>query len=226
MYGYIYKTTNLINGKIYIGQKHSFKFLSNKYLGSGKKLKCAIQHYGKENFVCELLEEIETKDLMDEREIYWIKFYNATNKNIGYNLSEGGNTNRTLCGENNPSKRFDVRTKISQANKGHHRNKGRKHTKEELIKMSNAMLGRVITEEVKRKLSKNAKNNPNYGMKGKHLSKEAKIKISKVHLGKPSSIRNKIHITNGIINKTIFIEELDGYIKLGFRRGRIIHRNH
>ena len=38
MYGYIYKTTNLVNGKIYIGQKKSDVFLGDKYLGSGKKL--------------------------------------------------------------------------------------------------------------------------------------------------------------------------------------------
>lgn len=38
MYGYIYKTTNLINGKIYIGQKKSEKFLGINYLGSGKRL--------------------------------------------------------------------------------------------------------------------------------------------------------------------------------------------
>lgn len=43
MIGYIYKTTNLINGKIYIGQKRSKKFLKERYLGSGKILKKAIK---------------------------------------------------------------------------------------------------------------------------------------------------------------------------------------
>ena len=45
MYGYIYKTINLVNDKIYIGQKHSSKFLGEKYLGSGKSLKGAIIKY-------------------------------------------------------------------------------------------------------------------------------------------------------------------------------------
>lgn len=102
MYGYIYKTTNLVNGKIYIGQKHSSVFLEEQYLGSSRRLRESIKHYGKENFKVELLEEIETKELMDEREIYWIKYYNSTNKEIGYNISEGGNVNRTMIGENHP----------------------------------------------------------------------------------------------------------------------------
>ena len=70
MYGYIYKTTNIVNGKIYIGQKKSKIFLSNKYLGSGKRLHEAIQKYGKDNFKVELIEEIFDENLMDEREIY------------------------------------------------------------------------------------------------------------------------------------------------------------
>lgn len=60
MYGYIYKTTNLINGKIYIGQMHITIFLGNKYLGSGKILKQAINKDGYNNFVVDLLEEVET----------------------------------------------------------------------------------------------------------------------------------------------------------------------
>ena len=53
--GYIYKTSNLINNKIYIGKRQKSKF-DKYYLGSGKKLKSAIQHYGKENFKCEVIQ--------------------------------------------------------------------------------------------------------------------------------------------------------------------------
>ena len=51
MYGYIYKTTNLLNNKIYIGQKKSNEFLHEKYLGSGKYLLNSIRKHGKENFI-------------------------------------------------------------------------------------------------------------------------------------------------------------------------------
>ena len=55
MIGYIYKTTNLINNKIYIGKRQKQKFDAG-YIGSGKKLKSAIKHYGKNNFKCEIIE--------------------------------------------------------------------------------------------------------------------------------------------------------------------------
>lgn len=70
MYGYIYKTTNLINNKIYIGQKKSNEFLNEKYLGSGKILRQAIDKEGKQNFKVELLEECESAQELNEREIF------------------------------------------------------------------------------------------------------------------------------------------------------------
>lgn len=89
MYGYIYKTTNLVNGKIYVGQKKSEKFLGNNYLGSGKYLKCAIQHYGENNFEVKLLAEAKTKKELDELEKYYISNLNATSHDIGYNIANG-----------------------------------------------------------------------------------------------------------------------------------------
>ena len=70
MYGYIYKTTCLINYLIYIGQKKSSKFLCERYLGSGKKLRAAINFYGKENFKVELIDTAESKEELDSKEIY------------------------------------------------------------------------------------------------------------------------------------------------------------
>lgn len=90
MYGYIYKTTNLINGKIYIGQKKSTIFLDTGYLGSGVRLKSAIKHYGKENFKVELLEECYSREHLNDREIYYIGKYKSQDLTIGYNLTKGG----------------------------------------------------------------------------------------------------------------------------------------
>jgi group I intron endonuclease len=92
---YIYKTTNTINNKIYIGisSKNSIKSLS--YLGSGITLKKALKKYGRENFKKEIIEEnegFEYKDLQ-ELEKFYISLYNSTNNNIGYNISQGGDGN-------------------------------------------------------------------------------------------------------------------------------------
>lgn len=89
MYGYIYKTTNLVNGKIYIGQKKSTKFLGNKYLGSGKYLKCAIKHYGENCFVVSLIKTAESKEELDKLEKLYIQKFNANDHDIGYNIALG-----------------------------------------------------------------------------------------------------------------------------------------
>ena len=83
----IYKTTNKLDGKIYIGQD---KNNNPYYFGSGKKLQRAIHKYGKENFIKEILEECKNEDHMNEREIYWISFYKSQDREFGYNISEGG----------------------------------------------------------------------------------------------------------------------------------------
>lgn len=86
----IYKTTNLINDKIYVG-KHSQEGLGfDGYLGSGKIIKCAIRKYGKKNFKREILEICETENLAYEREEYWIKLLDSRNPLVGYNILEGG----------------------------------------------------------------------------------------------------------------------------------------
>ena len=84
----IYKTTNLINGKIYIGQDSK---ISPTYFGSGTFYKKAEAKHGKENFIKEILEDgIDSYEELDDREIYWIAFYNATERSIGYNVHPGG----------------------------------------------------------------------------------------------------------------------------------------
>ena len=144
MYGYIYKTTNLVSGKIYVGQHKSSKFLGKRYLGSGRKLKESIKHYGKKNFKVELLEEVETKELMDEREIYWISVYNSTNKEIGYNLSEGGNVNRTLNGENHPLYGKHHREESIKKNRCSNSNKVVVHNDDECIKIEPNLLNKYL----------------------------------------------------------------------------------
>ena len=89
MYGYIYKTTNLINGKIYIGQ-HKAETYDNSYYGSGKILKLAIKKYGIENFSNIVLAYCDSKEELDRLEKQLIKQYDSRNPDIGYNIAFGG----------------------------------------------------------------------------------------------------------------------------------------
>ena len=90
MYGYIYLTTNLINGKIYVGQKKSEVFLP-QYKGSGKALRNAFDKYGRDNFSVRLLCPCFSKEELNEEERFLIDYFDCRVKNgKGYNISEGG----------------------------------------------------------------------------------------------------------------------------------------
>lgn len=100
MYGFIYITTNHINGKKYIGQKKYDKYNHWKtYLGSEILLSRAINKYGRENFSKEIIEECETRDKLNAREKYWIFYHDAVNSDKFYNLASGGDGGRTCYGE-------------------------------------------------------------------------------------------------------------------------------
>lgn len=89
MYGIIYVTTNLINGKKYIGQ-HRCRTETDDYLGSGLILKKAIAKYGEQNFKRETLRICYSEDELNEMERYYINLYDATHDRMYYNISEGG----------------------------------------------------------------------------------------------------------------------------------------
>lgn len=92
---YIYKITNKINGKVYIGKTlNSIQKRWREHLIDSKKRKCekrplysAINKYGEENFEIEQIEEC-SHDILNERECYWIEYYSSF-KN-GYNATVGG----------------------------------------------------------------------------------------------------------------------------------------
>lgn len=91
---FIYITTNIINGKKYIGMCTRN---DSNYHGSGMLLKQAIQKYGKENFYRDIVERCDNFEHLCEREKYWIEKYDAVSSPHYYNLIDGGiggNTNK------------------------------------------------------------------------------------------------------------------------------------
>ena len=85
---YIYLTTNLINGKKYIGQHKGSP--TDSYLGSGTTILKAIEKYDRKNFKKEILCFCKTREEADQKEKELIAQYNAVESNEFYNNSEGG----------------------------------------------------------------------------------------------------------------------------------------
>lgn len=121
----IYKITNIANDKVYIGKTK--KYYGNVYFGIEGRLKnhltCAftkskwndcprlynaIRKYGKDNFIIELL-ETTTEDEINNSEMHYIKIYNSTDANIGYNIALGGGGRSVVNVDE------DIRQKISDA---------------------------------------------------------------------------------------------------------------
>lgn len=88
----VYLTTNLINGKKYIGKDSLDK---KSYLGSGKILKQAIKKYGKENFKKEVLCKCNSLIELEQIEKYLIAYYNADKDGKYYNITKGGSGGKT-----------------------------------------------------------------------------------------------------------------------------------
>ena len=117
MRGFIYKITNTINGKFYIGQtiqnvkERFYQHCATKCSKavSNMAIHRAIKKYGKSNFIVEVIEEIDSANLND-RERYWIKYYNSYNN--GYNSTKGGQDG---C---KPFKDLDVESIIKEYNTG------------------------------------------------------------------------------------------------------------
>lgn len=92
----IYKITNLVNNKIYIGQ--TITGIAARWRGHLNKSGCRFLHnaickYGKENFKIEVIEYCN-KESLNDREVYWISYYKSNNRMYGYNILIGGNNGR------------------------------------------------------------------------------------------------------------------------------------
>lgn len=98
MYGYIYQTTNKINGKKYIGQHRCASF-DTKYYGSGTTLQKAIDKYGKENFEIKILVECENEEELNFQERRLIQESNAVLSEDYYNIADGGSMGNPLAGK-------------------------------------------------------------------------------------------------------------------------------
>lgn len=184
MFGYIYKITNKINNKSYIGKKYGS--FDDNYYGSGKIIKEAIKKYGKENFIIEILCECKNEKDINLNEQKYIK-----ENNPKYNIAKGGTGGNTLLYSTETHKKEIIKKRsislsktwnnkskeekqkwaksISLAKKGKKYNRpDYKHSEEvkQKIKLSNQQSHLNRSEEHKQKLLQAAKkrigtDNPN-----------------------------------------------------------------
>jgi group I intron endonuclease len=150
----VYKVTNKLNGKCYIGQ--TIRTLSARWASHCKKnnecvaISRAIQKYGKESFCIDTIAEYKTMEDLNNAEEYYIDWYNSLSPN-GYNLHTGG-LNHIMSEES--------KKKLSDSLKGKQTWwLGKPHSKETKKKMSesrigsnNRMFGRKHSEETKQKI--------------------------------------------------------------------------
>ena len=143
----IYKTTNLINGKIYIGQD---KNNNPKYLGSGLLIARAFKRYGITNFKKEILEICDSKEALNKQEIFWINELSSTNKEIGYNISKGGTGGKLVEVEGKKGKTYEEYYGIEKS-------KLIKQKSSETRKGKPIILKNITREELNLKISKGNK---------------------------------------------------------------------
>jgi len=176
--GIIYKHTNKINGKSYIGlttrsmEERLKQHLKSAENGDKFKFQRAIRKYGIENFSSEIIENniplysiiSEKINILSKREIYWINYYDTYNN--GYNMTKGGEGTT-----------------------------GVKYTEERRQKVIKSNTNRIISEETKLKISK--------ARKGTKLSEETIKKITAIHKGKKISEETKLKMSNSSKDRKI-----------------------
>jgi group I intron endonuclease len=172
----IYRITNVLNNKIYIGQTKDPKTRWSRHKSDarlGKKynwhLYDAMRKYGVDNFVFEVIAQTKFLEEVDRLEILLIEQYGSTDKNIGYNISAGGQANKLVSSETrkkmseaaigreawNKNKPCSEETKklLSQANKGNKFRLGVKVSEKTKILLSQINIGKKATLETKHKMS-------------------------------------------------------------------------
>ena len=177
----IYKITNLISNKSYVGSsvdiicrwyQHKTTLKNNKH--HSIKLQRAYNKYGVENFKYEIIEECEVTVLFIQEQ-YYIDFFNCYDD--GYNILP-------VAGSNLGMKHSDETKEIlRQKSKGNKNNLGRIVSNETREKIREKLKGIPLSDETKLKMSKS--------QKGRIMSDETKLKLSKSKKGIPLSNENK-----------------------------------
>lgn len=190
----IYIIKNIKNNKIYVGSSSDLKrrekyhfnmLLNNKHDNS--YLQRSYNKYGRESFIFEIIEYIDRKDNLLDKENYWIKYYDSNNRSCGYNLRKYASSNLGIKWSE------EVKKKISNS----------------LLGEKNHNFGMHPSDEERRKISENriyatGADNP------KTTKKEIVLQVKKM-LDK--KMRPKEILKTNIVSKTTLYKIKNGYYK-------------
>ncbi len=186
--GIIYCIHNLTTGKKYIGQtveKLQRRVFRHFRTINETKISRAIQKYSKYDFVYGIVEEVKDRNLLDEKEQYWIKFYDSVEN--GFNIKKGGKCSRGF--------------KQSQSSIEKRRQKliGKSLSEEHKQKISRAHKGKILSKETVDKMIAYRT--------GRNLTESCKQKISKAHSKNTYELKNQNGTTLIIKNLSKFCKE-------------------
>lgn len=246
MYGYIYKFTNNINNKVYIGKhKYNLPKLDENYLASGILINRAFDKYGLDNFTQELICICDSLEELNEKEKFYIKEYDCM-KPKGYNLTKGGDG----ISEPTPeiiekNRQWHLGRKQSEETLKRKSESLKKvvHTPEWIAKISKANKGQIIPEHQRKLSSLRHKNTHWYNdgtneymlfeddvteglIKGRlknpfgNQTGKAKSKQACLNIGKAKA--NTVWYNNG--EKEIMLKQNDD-IPIGYVKGRLKRKN-
>jgi len=204
---YIYKTTNLITGKFYVGMHSTFN-INDDYIGSGKYLWRSIKKYGFENHKKEILEFCKNRDELKQRENE-IVTEDYIKNDLCMNLTIGGQGGFTIEQQKENNRRSQISQKIL-------RDTNPEWVKKRSEKFSGIMKQQYNSGKRERKIF--------CDWTGRKHKKETieKIKHSKIGhgIGELNSQYGMCWIYNNKENKKIDKNELNKYIEIGWIKGR------
>ena len=178
--------TNIVNNKVYVGQAQNLYVRTRQHVLDEKNplLKKAFKKYGIDKFTIDVLEQCET-DKLDEREQYWMDYYEVIDKNKGYNICPVAGSTRGLKKSQEEREKMSKRAsqRIGKSNPFY----GKHHSDDAKEKIRQKKIGQVVSDETKRKISQRhtGEKFSEERKMGSTLSEEHKASISK-------TIREKI----------------------------------
>lgn len=193
-YFYLYKIINKINNNFYYGV-HQTLNLNDNYMGSGFRLRDAYNKYGKQNFKKIILEWFDTESEMYRREKEIVNYHLVESSDC-YNLREGG--------YGGSISRIGIKTVGMKGEKHPFYNKKRPEHSERMKGVGNPRYGKFCSESTKQKISK-----ANRGRKHSEEVNKSKGRSGSqnAQYGNPGPNLGKHWITNGIEEKSVFIDD-------------------